>query len=645
MTRFGHRGLVPVLLAGIGAPGSYDAAGVGDRSEPALSPELRQAIIDSGPETLLPVVILPAGDGDVLPSPAALALGSEGRRRETIDRLKARAEATQTGLVAELHRLQTAGEVGARIRGLWIVNAIAVDASPAALEELARRGDVARIVLNHRQALPLPAPGAERAAMDVDCGIERMGAPRVWNELGITGRGAVVAVIDTGTCYRHADLANRIWHNDGEVPDNGIDDDANGYIDDVMGWNFREGTNDPDDYLGHGTHVAGTVAGDGTGGSRTGMAPGSSLMLLCINTSFADEAQVWEAMQYAVENGAHSWNLSLGWPHRQNPMRALWRDVCRNAIAAGLTPVVSAGSDGACCRPYDAVWTPGDVPEVVTVGITDCTDVLASMSSRGPVTWQDVSPYNDWPHPPGKLKPTVSAPGINTLSTRMCSGYSFMSGASMSVPHVAGTVALMVEANGDLTPEETKQILVETSIDGGAPGWDNDYGAGRADAYEAVREALDWRDRVSPTALRVTRGDLSRGSPESLRYADDDEVIVEARAQTEVAAASVEIEVEGALPTDNPPAFTVHVRAACGGAPALQRVELYNFRGGFWESVDERAAPRTDEWLTLRFDDDPRRFVEGGTGRVRARIGFHDRGVTFPGWSGRFDVALWVPRP
>lgn len=163
-------------------------------------------------------------------------------------------------------------------------------------------------------------------------------------------------------------------------------------------------------------------------------------------------------------------------------------------MAAGLAVLYAAGNEGTGTPPPDQVRTPGDVPDVITVGAVDCNDNLAGFSSKGPVTWQNIPPYNDWPFPPGKLKPTISGPGVNTLSTRRdCSTYHNLSGTSMATPHVAGAVALMLEANPDLDHFQIKQILKDTSVDLGVSGPDNSFGAGRVDAYEAVLAAMELR--------------------------------------------------------------------------------------------------------------------------------------------------------
>jgi serine protease AprX len=566
------------------------------------------------------------------------------RRAHVTGMLKALADRTQGDILAFLRERQAGGAVGPRIRTVWMVNVVAADVTPAVAYALASREDVD--LLAHNPLVEIfddPEVVEEPEAFAaVECGVERMNVPQVWSELDIIGRGAIVAMIDSGTCYRHPDLANQIWNNPGEIPNNGLDDDNNGFIDDTIGWNFRLNNNNPDDFLGHGTHTGGTVAGDGTGGTQTGVAPGAKLMLLCVSGSFSDEVMVWNAMEYSVDNGAHAWNMSLGWPHNRSPIRATWRDLCLNAMAAGLTPVIAAGNEGTCCPPYDHTRTPGDVPEVVTAGAVDCNDNVASFSSRGPVTWQNVDPYNDWPYPPGKLKPTVSAGGVSTTSTRMCSGYTALSGTSMATPHVAGAVALIVEANPNLTPEEIKQILIDTATDRGDPGRDNVYGAGRVNAYAAVVAALDANDRVTPDSFRVTRGQLVSGDLSDLTRADDGYIEVEARMPDEVAAASVEIEVEGTAPSDDPIELSFTLEAATSGIPTRQRIEMYDFDAGQWEQVDERDGPAVDTEVAVTINTDAGRFIDDATLKVRTRIGYHDRGVTFLGWGGRFDATYWT---
>lgn len=464
----------------------------------------------------LSVVLANAGEGELIPVTIAMRdqvpraqivlasqIGERDARHEAVKGLlKSLADSSQKELLALLRVQQRQGHVGDRIEALWLANVVSARLTADVAYRVAARDDVA--YLNHdrpmgHEVLPVePGDSGGVTAGAITCGVELMGAPRVWNELGFTGRGVVVAVIDSGVCITHPDLTNQIWVNQGEVPDNGIDDDNNGFIDDVHGWNFQHNNNDIADKFtnGHGTHVAGTVAGDGTSGTTTGLAPDCELMIVKYLSAWSGESTVWQSMQYAVDNRAHLITASLGWPHDRNPDRATWRRLCENAIAAGLVVIYGAGNEGTCCPPFDHIRTPGDVPAVITVGGTDCNDVVWDRSSRGPVTWQDVPPYNDWPYPPGKIKPTIAAPAVDTISTSNrgwsgegCEGYRTLSGTSMSTPHVAGAVALMLEANPNLTHEEVKDILMSTAIDLGEPGMDNESGAGRVDAFAAVKES------------------------------------------------------------------------------------------------------------------------------------------------------------
>lgn len=454
-----------------------------------------RAAAAQSPENI-PVIVVFEEQLDLGSLPQRPRLGETWRdhAQRVASSLEAFARAHQAALLAELRRWEaTSG--AAEIRPLWIINAVAARVRPEHMKDLAAWPGV-RWVLND-----LPRPAFEQSADDArgssagtassECGVERVNAPKVWETFWVTGRGVLTGVADSGSCHEHPDLVDHVWMNPGEIPDNGQDDDRNGYVDDVIGWNFEESNNRPVDTLGHGTHVAGIVAGDGTEGTETGVAPDAAFVVQRIGSDRGIAfAPVWESMQYSVENGIRVQNMSFTLFTLFPDERAAWRMVAENTMAAGVVLVAAAGNAGNCCPPI-SVGTPADIPGVIAVGATDCSDVVTWFSSQGPVQWANVPGYGDFPYPPGLTKPDVTAPGIDLLSADFaaCKGYVKKSGTSMATPHVAGIVSLMLEANPYLSPSEVRDILESTALDLGAAGKDNVYGAGRVDAFGAVQMA------------------------------------------------------------------------------------------------------------------------------------------------------------
>lgn len=149
-------------------------------------------------------------------------------------------------------------------------------------------------------------------------------------------------------------------------------------------------------------------------------------------------------------------------------------------------------------------------------------------------------------------------------------------------------------------------------------------------------------DPVFPDAFEVTRGVLLTGGLPELLSSDDDRVNVGAVRPSEIASSSVEIELTGTSPTDAPSAIGFTVEAASSGNPANQVIDLFNYDTGQWERVDARAATDQDRTTTVNVTTDPGRFVQDGTGEMKARVGFLDLGVTFVNWNGRFDLTHWT---
>ncbi len=459
-----------------------------------ISPDLQARLATAAMDARLPVQIVLKRQFDVEELNALVSGLPRRERRVLVARtLQDFAQREQAGLLEYLKEKERVGLV-ADIRTMWIVNAVYCEATPAVIREVAQRAEVHYVEydLVHCPDLLVKPREVGSGGYEVTWGVQKIRAPEVWTQ-GYTGQGVVCGHIDTGCDYTHPDLADHMWE-DPNYPRHG--------------WNFENNNNDPMDVQGHGTHTAGTVASDGTSGSQCGVAPDARIMVCRVRT-VADsvaESQCWQAMQFVVspplspENGADLYTMSLGWQISWNPRQATWRQVADNVNAAGVIQIIAAGNER-YLNPPNSLRCPGNVPPpwwnpqnsgqgalsgVISIGATDSLDAIASFSSRGPVTWQNVAPYNDYPYPPGLTKPDVSAPGVAVKSCRVGGGYVEMDGTSMATPHTAGVACLMLSKNPNLSPMVVDSILEVTAVDLGTPGKDNDFGAGRIDALVAV---------------------------------------------------------------------------------------------------------------------------------------------------------------
>ncbi len=283
-------------------------------------------------------------------------------------------------------------------------------------------------------------------------GNDMVNAPEAWAR-GYTGQGVTVAVIDSGVDISHQDLSNNIWRNTGEIASNGIDDDGNGYTDDVYGWNFGIGQNNNNvlpgttsSGQGHGTHVAGTIAAANNGIGMTGVAYNSRIMAIRMGDvdsqgRFTNGGNLAQAIRYAVDNGARVINMSLGWSDSTALRDALAYAASRNVItvsAAGNSSLSSPGTPAYYATQYG-----------LSVGAVNSNRTIASFSNRAGTN-------SSMQH--------VMAPGVNVYSTVPGNGYASYSGTSMAAPHVAGVVALMLGANPNLTHAQVRSILTSSAV-------------------------------------------------------------------------------------------------------------------------------------------------------------------------------------
>lgn len=352
------------------------------------------------------------------------------------------------------------------IEPMHLVNAVAARATPEVLASLAERQDVSKIELDEvisiedDQVLPLKQINPTSARKSDAWGVDKIGAPKVWQQ-GITGKRVTVAVIDSGIDAKHPDLDD-------------LDDNPRTNDPKVVGWiDYVNGKKSPYDDFGHGTYIAGIISGTGASGVKTGVAPGTKLLGAKVfdqyGSGYMSDAIL--AFEWAVNNGARIISFSGGARHNSSFTIALDK-----VVAAGVVPVIAAGNFG---PDSSTITCPADEINSTTVGATDTSDVICSFSSCGPVDLYGQE----------YIKPDVCAPGIDITSTVphwYGSSYDNMSGTSVAAPHVSGTVALMLEKNPTLKPSEIKRILECTALDLGPKGKDNVYGSGRINAYKAV---------------------------------------------------------------------------------------------------------------------------------------------------------------
>ena len=289
----------------------------------------------------------------------------------------------------------------------------------------------------------------------------------------LTGEGVTIAIIDTGVDYTHEDLGGC---STGEFLEGNC-------AKVVGGWDFVNNDNDPMDDQGHGTHVAATAAGDGV---LKGVAPDAKILGFKVLDSrgYGNWEGIIAGVERAVIDDADILSLSLG--GGGNPDDPLSQAV-DNAVLAGKVVVVAAGNSG----PWEqTIGSPGTARKAITVGASDNYDLLASFSSRGPVTWIDENGNEK-----AIVKPDVLAPGFDICAAQsnnkpwnsaLCSDYAHVeiSGTSMATPHIAGVVALLKQKHPDWTPEEIKSSIKATAIDLGYSAIEQ--GAGRINVSALV---------------------------------------------------------------------------------------------------------------------------------------------------------------
>ncbi|MEW5701154.1 MAG: S8 family serine peptidase [Candidatus Zixiibacteriota bacterium] len=484
---------IPVLASLMAWSASLAAGELSPRQLSVLTPSLVSALSQASSTATFDLLVAPRGSrksGEKL-TLAASASRSLGERHARVGvLLHDEAVHTQSRLTAAIASLPGHATL---ISSFWITNALHVRADLPALLTLAERDDVAAISLNPAVELmrPVSVTDATAAAVGAQENLAVVGARALWSR-GLTGRGRLVASIDTGVEGSHPALKDR-WR--------GMHGDT------AAAWFDPFHTPVPADNNGHGTHVMGIAVGR-DGADTIGMAPDAEWINAAVidrgrslSATFAD---ILAALEWVADPDGdpattadvpdvvcNSWGVSQ---QIINACDSLFFDAIDHVEAMGIVCVFAAGNEGpysmSLRNPADRAVSPTSCFSIGAVDATTPVLTVPPFSSRGPSACDGVS-----------VKPELVAPGVNIRSAYKGQSYKLISGTSMSAPHLAGAVALLRQYNPDLTPEEIKTALMATARDVDPVGEDNASGHGMLDLGAALA-ALP--AAVAPTIIVAT---------------------------------------------------------------------------------------------------------------------------------------------
>ncbi len=452
-------------------------AGPAEARMQKIDPALWATMVSAAPDALVPVVVqfkeqANVGDSSLSAQP--------DRRRALINLLKVRAQASQNAIAADLENGRTQGRLQ-NVTNFWIINGFSLAASADFIAQLAARPDVAAITPDEIDIRPvgiqpLSSPGSPALAAAAAGNLAAINAPALWN-LGYLGQGVVVANLDSGVDISHPELSSR-WRGG-----------ANSWYDPYN----QHST--PFDATGHGTWTMGVMVAGSASGTSLGVAPQAKWIAARIfnDSGSATTTAIHLAFQWILDPDGNPATadapqvVNNSWAFGSPGCNLAFQNDLKALRAAGILPIFAAGNYG----PNDSTSvSPANYPEAFSVGAIDNTGSLDSTSSRGPANCGGASP----------VYPSLVAPGVNITTTDKFGFYTTVSGTSLSAPHVAGGVALLLSAFPGLNPETKAFSMSNTAVDLGTAGPDNNFGNGKLN----LQTAYNWLasgSRITPTPL------------------------------------------------------------------------------------------------------------------------------------------------
>ena len=475
--------LVAPAAAGTASPLAASGSSGVSSSSSTVSAALA-GILDATPASGRVRVLVSLRDHADLSTPPTL--GRAARLALVVQRLQSHAATSQTSLRTRLRELAASGDVTAQTP-LWVTDAVAVTASPAAVRELAARPDVASVTPDAITVTPVSAPAEPNIAA--------VGAPTLW-AAGQTGQGVVVATLDSGVDPSNPDLAAR-WRGG-----------TNSWFDPYG----QHAT--PADLSGHGTATTGLVVGGDAAGTSYGTAPGASWIAARVfdDRGAASATAIHQAFQWVLDPDHDPTTadaprvVNASWVLGAGPGCDLsFQPDVRALRAGGIVPVFAAGNFGPSAS---TSASPANYPESLSVGAVSGTDAIWSGSSSGPSTCGGRT----------RVFPDVVAPGVSVLVADRYDTYTYASGTSVAAPHVTGALALLIGAHPDLAGSTLEQGLVATAHDLGTAGADDRYGAGRVDVPAADAWAATAPAPTPDLALALTPASASARAGGSVTF-------------------------------------------------------------------------------------------------------------------------------